>query len=54
MEAPTTLKSYEYSKLNPAELKQVLARPRVDFTSILNTVGRQRRLASTRIHTKFC
>lgn len=39
MEAPTTLKSYEYSKLNPAELKQVLARPRVDFTSILNTVA---------------
>ncbi|GIL52881.1 hypothetical protein Vafri_8644 [Volvox africanus] len=39
MEAPTTLRSYHYSQLSPAELKQVLARPRVDFTSILNTVA---------------
>ncbi|KAG2435058.1 hypothetical protein HYH02_012055 [Chlamydomonas schloesseri] len=39
MEAPSTLRTYQYSKLNPAELKQVLARPRIDFTSILNTVS---------------
>ncbi|KAG2483756.1 hypothetical protein HYH03_017411 [Edaphochlamys debaryana] len=39
MEAPTTLRTYQYSQLSPAEMKQVLARPRVDFTSILNTVS---------------
>ncbi|PNH07997.1 Histidinol dehydrogenase, chloroplastic [Tetrabaena socialis] len=39
MEAPTTLRTYQYSQLSPAEFKQVLARPRVDFTSILNTVS---------------
>ncbi|GLC33527.1 hypothetical protein PLESTM_000081000 [Pleodorina starrii] len=39
MEAPSTLRTYQYSQLSPAEMKQVLSRPRVDFTSILNTVA---------------
>lgn len=50
MEAPSTLRTYQYSKLNPAELKQVLARPRIDFTSILNTVSR----ASTTTYAAAC
>lgn len=33
------LSVYSVSDLSEAELKEVTARPRVDFASILNTVG---------------
>lgn len=33
------LKTYIYEKLGPAEVKALLQRPRVDFTSILNIVS---------------
>lgn len=32
------LRVYDVEKLSPAELKAVLARPRIDFSSILATV----------------
>lgn len=38
-EKQQTLRTYRLEDLGPAELKQVLARPRVDFTSILGTVS---------------
>lgn len=36
--AADTLRVYDVEKLGPAELKSVLARPRIDFSSILSTV----------------
>ncbi len=32
------LKTYDYDQLSPAEIKALLQRPRIDFTSILSTV----------------
>ncbi len=34
-----SLRVYDSEKLDAAQLKSVLARPRIDFTSILNTVS---------------
>lgn len=34
-----TLRVYDIEKLGPQELKSVLARPRIDFTSILSTAS---------------
>lgn len=39
MEQSQVLRTYQYDRLSPSELKSVLARPRIDFTSILNTVA---------------
>lgn len=33
------LKTYNYDALSPAEVKALLQRPRIDFSSILSTVG---------------
>ena len=33
------LRVYDIAKLSPQEMKSVLARPRIDFTSILSTVS---------------
>ena len=44
------LRVYDVEKLSPQELKAVLARPRIDFSSILATVrGASRRYSPTHI-----
>jgi histidinol dehydrogenase len=35
----SSLKTYTYDQLSPQEIRGLLQRPRIDFTSILNTVG---------------
>ena len=37
----SALKTYEADKLSTEELLSLTARPRIDFSSILQTVGRQ-------------
>jgi hypothetical protein len=41
-----SLRTYELDKLTAAEAKALLARPRVDFTAILDTVRAARRRAA--------
>lgn len=46
------LKTYTYDKLSPAELKSVLARPRIELSSILSTVGSQHLSVCAHIHIR--
>jgi hypothetical protein len=50
MASPATaspLRTFTYNQLDASQLKQVLARPRVDFSSILATVSRRHRCGTT-------